>query len=74
MEYMTRKLIEEYKLWGLEVNTKKTEYMCIGEEQMNLILEDEQEIINCSGYKYLGIAVTQDGSLKTAQYSARKAL
>ena len=45
MEYMTRKLIEKYKLWGLEVDTKKTEYMCIGGEQKNLILEDEQEIV-----------------------------
>ena len=29
---------------GLEVNTKKTEYMCIGVEEKNLILEDEQEL------------------------------
>ena len=27
------------------------------------ILEDEQEIINCSSYTYLGTTVTQDGSL-----------
>jgi hypothetical protein len=30
LKYMTRKLIEEYRKWGLEVNIKKTEYMCIG--------------------------------------------
>ena len=33
---------------GPWINTKETEYMCIGEEQKNLILEDEQEIINYS--------------------------
>ena len=27
---MIRKLIEEYKAWGLETNTNKTEYMCTG--------------------------------------------
>lgn len=34
---MTRNLIEEYKLWGLEVKTK---YLCTGGQQQNLILED----------------------------------
>lgn len=30
LAYMTRKLVEEYEIWGLEVNISKTEYMYIG--------------------------------------------
>ena len=45
---------------------KRQEYMCVGGEQKNLILEDEQEIINCSSYKYLGTTVTQVSSLDKA--------
>ncbi|XP_030746803.1 uncharacterized protein LOC115875475 [Sitophilus oryzae] len=64
LEYMTRKLIEEYHKWGLEVNLNKTEYMCIGGEQQNLILEQQQqEIKHCQKYKYLGMHITNDGSL-----------
>ncbi|XP_030746802.1 uncharacterized protein LOC115875473 [Sitophilus oryzae] len=58
---MTRKLIEEYNKWGLEVKLKKTEYMCIGGEQQNLILE--QKIKHCQKYKYLGMHIANDGSL-----------
>ncbi|XP_030751044.1 uncharacterized protein LOC115878641 [Sitophilus oryzae] len=64
LEYMTRKLIEEYNKWGLEVNLKKTEYKCIGGEQQNIILEQQQqEIKHCQKYKYLGMHITNDGSL-----------
>jgi len=31
LEYMTRKLIDEYELWGLKINVKKTKYMAIGD-------------------------------------------
>jgi len=31
LEYMTRKLIDEYKLWGLKLNVKNTKYMAIGD-------------------------------------------
>ncbi|XP_030764743.1 uncharacterized protein LOC115888980 [Sitophilus oryzae] len=62
--YMTRKIIEEYNKWGLEVNLKKTEYMCIGGEQQNIILEQQQqEIKHCQKYKYLSMHITNDGSL-----------
>ncbi|XP_030766854.1 uncharacterized protein LOC115890691 [Sitophilus oryzae] len=64
LEYMTRKLIEKYNKWGLEVNLKKTEYMCIGGEQQNIILEQQQqEIKHCQKYKYLGMHITTLGSL-----------
>jgi hypothetical protein len=31
LEYMTRKLIDEYELWSLKINVKKTKYMAIGD-------------------------------------------
>jgi len=39
LEHMTPKLIEVYTKWGLKVNLSKTEYMCIGGEQRDLILD-----------------------------------
>jgi len=63
LEYMTRKLIEEYNKWGLDVNLEKTRYMCIGGVQQDLILEDGQIIKNCKDYKYLGMKITNDGTL-----------
>ena len=36
LEYMTRKLIDEYELWGLKLNTEKTKYMAIGDTTRNL--------------------------------------
>ena len=38
---MTRKLIEEYKIWSLEINTNKIQCMCIGGQQEDLVLNDE---------------------------------
>ena len=33
LEYMTRKLIDEYELWGLKLYVKKTKYMAIGDSK-----------------------------------------
>lgn len=64
IEYMTRKLIEEYDKYGLEVNIDNTEYMCIGGQQQDLRLTTGQTIIkHCRGYKYLGMKISQDGTL-----------
>ena len=40
LEYMTRKLIEEYELWGLKLNVKETKHMAIGDTSRDLQLED----------------------------------
>ncbi|XP_044766857.1 uncharacterized protein LOC123322865 [Coccinella septempunctata] len=63
LEYMTRK---EYRHWGLEVNVAKTEYMCVGGPQQNMILEDGQVIEGCKGYKYLGTQLSSSGTLEEA--------
>lgn len=54
LEYMARKLQEEYRKWGLELNTQKTKYLAIGAEPTNIEL-DTEEIATCSEYTYLGI-------------------
>lgn len=41
IDYMTRKLIEEYDQWGLDLNLTKTEYMSIGGPQQNMQLDNE---------------------------------
>lgn len=66
INYMTRKLVEEYAEWGLEVNLDKTEYMCIGGEHRDLIIENGQRIKQCKEYKYLGIKISQNGTLDEA--------
>ncbi|XP_060527378.1 uncharacterized protein LOC132702628 [Cylas formicarius] len=63
VEYMMRKLIEEYKKWGLEVNLPKTKYMCIGGAQRDLLLEDGQAIKSCETYKDLGMYISSSGTL-----------
>lgn len=44
LEYTTRKLKEEYEKWRLEMNMKKTLYLCIGEDSTDLILENNDTI------------------------------
>ncbi|XP_063924692.1 uncharacterized protein LOC135138644 [Zophobas morio] len=62
LTYMARKLIEEYRKWGLEVNVKKTERMNIGGPVQNIILENNKIIKYGNEYKYLGMKITQDGT------------
>lgn len=60
MEYMVKKLKEEYELWGLKINLGKTEYMCIGGEVADLDIE-EGNIKGCRAFTYLGSVLHQDG-------------
>ena len=62
IEYMARKLVEEYEKWGLNINLKKTNYMAIGTDSKDLILEEGKGIINhCEEYIYLGVKITNTG-------------
>ena len=60
LEYMLRKLIEEYEEWGLEVNSEKTQYLAIGREGRDLN-KNGKKIRNVDEYKYLGVTITKDG-------------
>lgn len=46
----------------LEVNLFKTEYMWIGGVQ-DLMFEDKQIIKSCQTYKYLGLNISNSGTL-----------
>jgi len=60
---MTRKLIDEYELWGLKPNVKKTKYMPIRDIPRDLRLEDGKGTINyVNEYTYLGVKITKDGN------------
>jgi hypothetical protein len=54
LEYMTRKLKEEYGKWGLDMNIQKTKYLCVEMEQTHLIAGNDK-FESCSDYKYLAM-------------------
>jgi len=61
LEYITRKLIEEYELRGLKLNVNKTKYMAIGDTLRDLQLEDGKRIIShVNEYNCLGVRMTKD--------------
>ena len=60
LEYMARRLQEEYRKWGLEINTQKTKYLPIGAESLNLELEIGK-IKTCEEYTYLGVTFDSTG-------------
>ncbi|XP_030760238.1 uncharacterized protein LOC115885465, partial [Sitophilus oryzae] len=51
MQYMLRKLIEEYG-----------EYLCIGTQEGNLNLDNGHEIIQCQEYEYMAITFDNTGT------------
>ena len=64
MEYMLRKLLEEYEKWGLKVNLDKTFYMgslgC-GNKTEDLILGDQKGFIKgCEEFDYLGVRIDKE--------------
>lgn len=61
LEYMARKLIEMYDQWGLQVNFEKTKYMCVGGPTKDLILDNNQKIVGCEEYTYLGVKIDSHG-------------
>lgn len=62
VEYMARKLAEEYAKWGLNINFEKSSYLCVGGDEGNLELEEGKEIKACSKYKYLGFNIVREGT------------
>ena len=65
MEYMTRKLKEEYEEWGLTINLEKTIYICIGEGKESLKFEGREEIKPCTECTYLGTIIDRLGENTT---------
>jgi len=65
MEYMARKLKEEYEKWGLAINLEKTTYVCMGEGKETLKSDGEEEIKPCTECTYLGTKIGQLGDNTT---------
>ena len=61
LEYMCRKLQEEYSEWGLTVNIAKTKYMSLGTDTNYLEVDNGDIITGCTEYKYLGSICTKGG-------------
>lgn len=58
---MVRKIDEEYRKWGLNINYNKTEYLCVGKEVSNIVINNEI-IRKCDSFKYLGTHITSTGT------------
>ena len=78
MEYMARKLKEEYEEWGLTISLEETKYICIGEGKESLKLEGGEEIKLCRERTYLCTIIDQLGEntteIKHRINQARKAI
>jgi hypothetical protein len=65
MEFMARKLKEEYEKWRLTINLEKTKYICIGEEKESLKFDSGEEIKSSTKCTYLGTKIDQTGDKTT---------
>jgi hypothetical protein len=65
MEFMARKLKEEYKKWRFTMNLEKTKYICIEEEKESLKFDSGEEIKLSTECTYLGTKIDQTGNHTT---------
>ena len=65
MEYMARKLKEEYEKWGLAINLEKSKYVCMGEGKEILEFDGGEEVKPCTECTYLGTKIDQLGDNTT---------
>ena len=61
LEYMCRKLQEEYSKWGLTMNIAKTKYMSLGTNINHLEMDNGDIITGCTEFRYLRSVFTKDG-------------
>ena len=61
LEYMCRKLQEEYSKWGLTINIAKTKNMSLGSDINHLEMDNGDIITGCTKFRYLGSIFTKDG-------------
>jgi hypothetical protein len=65
MEYMARKLTEEYEKWGLTINLEKNKHACVGEGKESLKFDGGEEIKPSTECTYLGTKIDQSGDNTT---------
>jgi len=61
LEYMCRKLQDEYFKWGLNLNIAKTKYMSLGTDTNHIEMDNGDIITGCTEFRYLGTIFTKDG-------------
>ena len=61
LEYMCRKLQEEYSKLGITMNIAKTKYMSLGTDTKPLELDNGDIITGCTEFRYLGSIFTKNG-------------
>ena len=62
LEYMGRKLQEEYSKWGFTMNIAGTKYMSVGTDTNHLQMDNGDIITGCTEFRYLGTIFTKDGT------------
>lgn len=61
LSYMLRKLKDEYEKWGLKINMSKTEYLKVGDDELEDIEIETEKIKGCKTFKYLGVTLSCNG-------------
>jgi len=61
LEYMGRKIQEEYSKWGFTMNIAKTKYISLGTDTKHLEMDNGDIITGCAEFRYLGTIFTKDG-------------
>jgi len=61
LQYMCRKLQEEYSKWGLAINISKTKYMSLGTDTNHLELDNGDIITAYTEFRYLEPIFSKDG-------------
>ena len=59
--YMLRKLKQEYEKWGLTIKVQKTAYPKIGDDNLEDLDTETEEINGCKGFKYLVVTLSSNG-------------
>ena len=61
LDYMDRKLQEQYSKWGFTINIAKTKYMSVDTDTNHLEMDNGDIITGCTEFRYLGTIFTKDG-------------
>jgi hypothetical protein len=61
LQYMGRKLQEEYSKWRFTMNIARTKCMSVGTDTNLLEMDNGDIITGCTEFRYLGTIFTKDG-------------
>lgn len=71
LEYMIKRLYQEYSNWGLSVSLRKTEYLVTNSDSLfQVLINDDVAIKQVDSFKYLGATIDRNG-LGTKEIEAR---